>query len=315
VNGPSNFGIAVNFIPPGYTGGLPTHISIPEVPSEGVSMTALLARSNPSRPEVTPFTLIQDLVEIPKMLQGVGKLIKARNLRDLSPKELANHYLSAKFGWIPLSQDLKDVLDLQTHVLKRTDELNRLLNESSGLKRSLKLGNWNAESVQKNVSVSSDIALQCDVTRSRYTHIERWGTVRWKPYVVPTHRVTDVELNQMARRICSGMTTQATMEGLWDVIPWTWMINWFTNVRDFATQFSNAVPSYSQDACVMTRTYTTEINIVSNMSAGYTGGGGARISERKERYVGSATLEAHLPFISVDRLKVLGALAVQRFLR
>jgi hypothetical protein len=111
------------------------------------------------------------------------------------------------------------------------------------------------------------------------------------------------------------MTTQATMRGLWDVLPWTWMINWFTNVRDFATQNSNAVPSHSQDACVMTHTIVKENFIVTSIPSGYTGGGGVRSYELKERYIGPGTLDAHLPFISVDRLKILGALFIQRFKR
>jgi len=248
------------------------------------------------------------------MLRGVGKLLKTPK-RLLNSKEIANQYLSAKFGWIPLIQDVHDVLDLQAHILRRKNEFDRLYNSSSGLKRRLKLGHWNAERTQGSISVQSSSLLGITVKRQTYTSLRRWGTVRWKPAVNPGYNPSDVELNKLARQVVLGMTTEGTMKGLWDVIPWTWMIGWFTNVSSFALQYSNTVPSNSQNACVMTNTYTTECNTVTGITLGYTGGGGTRIYERKERYVGSGSLSAHLPFISEDRLKILGALFVQRFHR
>jgi hypothetical protein len=310
---PSNFGEAVSFIPSGYTAGFPQHLDL-GIPYVGTAMTDLIARTNPSRPDILPLTLIQDLVEIPKMLKGVGKLLKTPR-RYLNAKEGANQYLSAKFGWLPLVKDIHDVLDAQKYILRRKAELDRLYNTSSGLKRRLKLGSWHGEQTQGFISVNSDLLLDIGVKRSRYTSVERWGTIRWKPDVTPGYHPTDEELNQLARRVALGMTTEGTMAGLWDVIPWTWMINWFTNVRTFALQYSNSVPSTHQNGNVMTRTYTTEINIVTSITPGYSGGGGTRISERKERYTGSGTLSAHLPFLSADRLATLGALFVQRFKR
>jgi hypothetical protein len=52
-----------------------------------------------------------------------------------------------------------------------------------------------------------------------------------------------------------------------------------------------------------------------SMTKGYTGGDGYATCISKERYVGSGSLDVHLPFIGKDRLAILGALFVQRFKR
>jgi hypothetical protein len=106
------------------------------------------------------------------------------------------------------------------------------------------------------------------------------------------------------------------MLGAWDVLPWTWLVGYFTNVRDYAMQYSNTVPAVSQNGCIMTKTVTVEAYTrLSTSTPGYTGGDGRRSIVSKDRYVGPGTLYANLPFLSGKRLSVLGSLAVQRFHR
>jgi hypothetical protein len=111
------------------------------------------------------------------------------------------------------------------------------------------------------------------------------------------------------------MTSEATIKGIWDLIPWTWMIGWFSNVSDFAMQYSNTVPANSQDASVMTYQETEYQFRTISMTPGYEGGDGSVSLITKERYTGSGTISAHLPFIGASRLKTLGALFIQRFVR
>lgn len=281
-------------------------------PSAGSQMTTLLARTNPSRPVHVPLMLLQDLYDLPRMLMNVGKLMKTPK-RLLTRKEIANQYLSGLFGWIPLVEDLHQLIDLQSHILRRKAEIHRLYTDT-GLKRKLRLGNWTATEAG---TYTYDSAALMSVTHrvSKTTETEMWGTVRWKPLVTPGYNPTDIQQLELARRVCQGMTTEATMKGLWDLIPWTWMLGWFVNVSNFAMQYSNTIPAIPSSACVMTR-HTTKYDCrVTSISKGFTGGGGSQTLTTKNRYVGSGTLTAHLPFISATRLSILGALFVQRFER
>jgi len=304
-------GHAVNYYPQYIRNVAWSHLSN-DTPSPSSQMTSLLARTNPSRPDITPLTLLQDVYDLPRMLKDVGKLLKTPR-RLLSAREGANQYLGAQFGWLPLVQDVHDLLDFGSHVQRRKAELDRLYSQS-GLRRRLNLGTHTAEQDQ-DLFLESQLGLNI-LTKQSVTYSSRqWGTVRWKPNITPGYDPTDSDRLKLARRVCSGMTSEATIKGAWDLIPWTWMVNWFTNVHEFALQNSNTVPASSAEACVMTYQETKYHFRTISMTTGYQGGDGVVSLITKERYTGGGTISAHLPFIGVDRLKTLGALFIQRFSR
>jgi hypothetical protein len=246
------------------------------------------------------------------MLKDVGRLITTKKSKLLNPREVANQYLGFQFGWKPLFDDVKNLLDLQGHIHRRIGELHRLY-DSRGLKRRIQLGRWgNAQVGTIIAESSSEMFLQTTV--STLTRAKRWGTVRWLPTVLPGHNPSDAEIIDQAKNVVLGLSLEATLKGAWDVIPWTWIINWFTNVQSFALQYSNTIPARPSEACIMTQTDTLRWLTPSfPFTPGYTGGGGFATYTTKERYVGSGSLDVHLPFIGVDRLSILGALFVQRF--
>jgi len=230
----------------------------------------------------------------------------------LNPREVANQHLGFQFGWKPLFQDVKDLLDLQSHIHKRLGEIQRL-NSSGGLKRRIHLGDYGADQVDQRFLESQDMLWIA--RESVFTKATRWGTVRWLPTVtVPGHRPNDAEMIRQAKQVVLGLSLESTLKGAWDLIPWTWLIDWFTNVGDFALQYSNTIPARSSEACIMTRTdttyqyHTTSLNRVGlNPSDGYV------TNTVKKRFVGPSSLDVHLPFIGLSRLSILGALFVQRF--
>lgn len=285
-----------------------------DFPSTGADITKAIARTNPSRPGVTPLTLIQDLVEIPKQLKDVGKLIK--NPKSLlSAREIANQNLAIRFGWLPLVKDVQDLLNLQSSIHQRVGELNRLYSET-GLHRRIHLGKAGAEKKQSNVTISSFTGVSCVADIKQFTQGERWASVRWKPTSVPKHNPSDSERIRQARKLVSGMTIEGLLNGLWEVIPWTWIVDWFTDIHGYAMTWSNTVPALPYSACVMQHTKTkTDVDAHTPVGSACTGGGGTIIYETKERFVGGASVNAFLPFIGEDRLSILSSLFVQRFKR
>jgi hypothetical protein len=276
-------------------------------------MTTLLSRTNPSRPDYVPLTLLQDLYDIPRQLKDVGRLIRTKS-HKLTPKEAGNQYLGYQFGWKPLIEDVKNLLDLQKHIHDRVGELNRLYDDS-GLKRRLHLGRWAADDEQHNIFVESGFGfLSVSVNIYYHTVIERWGTVRWKPISPPHYRPSDADTIAQAKRLVLGLSIEAIQKGGWDLIPWTGIVDWFTNIGDYALANSNTVPAFASSACIMTRTSSTNWYVPASISPSeMKGGGGKAYYTTKERYVGAPSLDVHLPFIGKDRLAILGALFVQRF--
>lgn len=309
-----NNSTAEDYVP---TGGLLSsfngHIPLYDQPSAGSAMATLLARTNPSRPDVVPLTLLQDLIDIPRQLKDVGRLIRTPKRDLLNAREVANQHLGFQFGWLPLIQDVKDLLDLQSHIQKRIVELHRL-NSQGGLKRRIRMGRWGEAEGPFLTSLESAYVMDWLAYRSVQTKAERWGTVRWKPTSLPLgYTLNDADQIQLAQRLVLGLTTEATLKGAWDLIPWTWLIGWFSNISNFALQYANTIPARPSEACIMTQTDTKYQYTTAFISPGYKASDGSVTYTTKERYVGPGTLDVHLPFIDAGRLSILGSLFVQRF--
>ena len=326
VEGIDPWGRAVNYVSAGLRNNPIGPAAFTGCPAANVAMADLIARTNPSRPDYVPLTLLQDLVEIPKQLAGVKKLLGKVNPHEWwSAKDMANQHLGIQFGWLPLIQDVKDLLDLQKHIHKRMGEVQRLY-QSGGLKRRIFMGRWVGSS-KVNWAVSSNLVLKHFTDLENISIRERWGTVRWKPsvplpwydplYLFNEHgskfRPNDAEIIDKSRRVVSGWTSEGLSQGTWDLIPWTWITDWFENVGSFALQYSNTIPATPSQACIMTETDVYIRLTPTLLTVGFTGGGGFMTQHIKERYVGPASLNAHLPFIDGRRLSILSALFVQRF--
>lgn len=276
-----------------------------------------VAGTNPSRPVFTPPQMIQDLITLPRMLREVGSLIR-KPQKIMSAKELANFHLATQFGWKPLIEDLQKLLDLQSHILKRNEELNKLYS-AQGLRRRLKFGD-ETRSYKGMIAISgqatSSVSFPVSITVSK----KAWATIRWKPLTPPPFHPADPAWNDYTRDIVLGLTPEGMAKGLWDVIPWTWLLGWFTNVGKYTLAHSNTVPASHSNACFMssvTETRTAGPPVFSNAIGGMTALGTATNS-LKTRVTASSAIPAagfNVPYLDTWRLSILGALAIQRFQR
>ncbi|UJQ84960.1 MAG: putative maturation protein [Alehxovirus nemoriscola] len=305
----------IDYYPPGFNNSYASqHLTVNNDINAGDFVT-LLARTNPSRPVITPLTLIQDVVDIPRQLKGVGRLLKGGS-ESLNAKELANQNLGIQFGWLPLIQDVKDLLNLQSHIDRRSNELNRLYS-ATGIKRRIGLGSSNASDTQKNIYLSSEGSGWVVADLHRYTGSTKWGTVRWLPTSRPPYHPKTAELNRQARKIVSGFTSEGLTKGVWDLVPWTWLIDWFAPVGDYLLQHSNTVPAHAVHVNVMRKTITStqfrRIQPYINDASWATGGNGVTTYTTLERSQSSSSPPTSLPFIGLKRLSILTSLFIQRF--
>jgi hypothetical protein len=275
-----------------------------------------VATTNPSRPVLTPLTLLQDFVELPRMVFDAGKLLmKPKGL--LTAKQAANQNLAVQFGWIPFVKDIAQLLDLQSAVLKRSKELQRLYS-GKGLRRRVLRG----EDTQ-----SADYLLWYSCGYSNmwlsfaYTGMvkrKQWATIRWKPLTPPPMSHGDDAMNKLAKKLVLGLTPEGLAKGAWDVIPWTWLLGWFTNVGDYLLANSNTVPAIWSTACLMNQ---VEVTITPGALSPEFCTSSVRCNEAykrtaRRRFVGeSATPGFSMPFVDMRRLSILGSLSVQRFER
>jgi hypothetical protein len=301
-----------------YHGSFSHDISLP-VLSIADASTRSIARSNPSRTTLSPLELLQDLKELPRQLKDLGTLVQQALGKGPTAhptiRELAGHNLGFQFGWIPLIGDVKSLLSFHSSVNKRAEELHRLYGKG-GLRRRITLGSWSSSSeADKGFFQFGPDWL--GVHQTFQSKADQWAVIRWKPSDLPPWAQTDAGINAQARKLVEGLTFEGFRHGLWNVIPWSWLEDWFSNMHDYIDAYSATCPAVVDSHTIMTHRVTTASNVrYKQFTPQVTGGDGVVTLETKERALGVApSMTAHLPFISANQLSILGSLALQRFKR
>jgi len=275
---------------------------------------ALIARTNPSRPILFFPELVQDIVDLPKMLKNLLDFLGHPHTA-MSARGAANGYLGVQFGWIPLIEDFQKLSKTNDYVQRRTLDILNLYTGEGLRKRVTLASDTKAYSNFQlfTVSAGSTKLFACTEVRK-----DMWATVRWKP-TDPSFlsRLSNQDAGKFLRKVVLGLTPEGMVSGLWKILPWTWLIGWFTNLGDVLLTHSNTIPASPHEACLMRsltqdRSYSghTETGPVSNSISV----SGAYTFTQKLRTVGSGVLtpSASMPFLDMFRLSVLGSLAIQR---
>jgi hypothetical protein len=275
----------------------------------------LVAGTNPSRPIIGIPIWAQNIAQLPKMLKSLGDLIRSPS-NALKPKGFAGEYLGVQFGWLPLIEDLTKLLDFQKYVMKRNKELAQLYS-GKGLRRRLK---FNDDTVTNGYSVNSSIypTGSCAAKSSLTVKRRNWGTIHWYPTTPPPFHPDDLSQNQFVSRVVLGATPEGLSKGLWDVIPWTWLIGWFTNLGKYTLAHSWTVPATHGAGCLMREAVGTWSagDIPLTLATGNLSHRGQLTRTIKTRLVSSTvTVGVNMPYLDMFRLSILGALFTQRFVR
>jgi hypothetical protein len=298
----------------GATDGGFGHLANPYSSSpNGSDFSSLVARSNPSAADVSPLGLVQDLVTFPKLLDDTLSFAK-KGRKPIKARDTANVHLMTQFGWMPLVDDAKKLLNLQKRINKRVKEIEDMFRKG-GQTRTRSFGEFHAQEKANRSFASSLAAGSASGFIIRETTVRRWGSVRWVPNA-SYFRSSDFDnLHTQITRAVEGLTYNELVAGAWDLVPWTWVTDWFADMGSFIRAHANTIPSHYEDCCIMTHSKTTSKVTITTKSPWLSGGEGTVVVETSKRHVGSPDFIPHLPFLSGDRLSVLQSLFIQRLNR
>lgn len=183
-------------------------------------------RMRPDKPSMDVSQAIGELKDLPGMLRQRFH----GGLRDIG-----SYYLALKFGWEPLLADIRKLYNLQQVVDKRIKQLLR----------------DNGKPVRRRVQLYSDTQELAKLTTQSYgiwlpsfvTYMYRkepvstltstlndkvWASAQFRYWLPPGPR--DLRWTSKLKSELMGLTpTPAT---IYNLIPWTWLIDWFTNAGD-----------------------------------------------------------------------------------
>lgn len=261
-------------------------------PTNSFAVTKAAADSNPSKPTVSVPVFLAQLKEIPKSLKEVGDA------------KVSNSAVAHNFGWAQLYQDVANMFNFTDQVNKRVKQLTAAHGHSGARGHEVIWGDHAAQFISGLTVWSLEAYIV--VNDWKTTTRQMWASVRWvadSPGLVPADQI----LNQ-ARLAVHGW--RLAPADLWELIPWSWFVDYFVNVSDYLEATQNSLGIHPERGCVMLETLTTHRHEPdSDPGPNFTYTPAAYSYVTKERTPTSLSLEVNtVPFLGPKQLVTLSSI-------
>lgn len=268
-------------------------------------------RMKPAKPTMSLGVFLGEARDLPRLLQA----------RLAGIKSISDVYLAAQFGWRPL---LNDILDMLNFVERGQKQIEFILNN---IGKPL----WRSYSIPTSV-IEEDLY-------SSVGNTECWSTPTWgytyfggsPDYSRYSNRLslkltTDVwatgvfvyyfnngRIPERSELIGSLLGLKLTPSLAWELIPWSWLIDWYSNLGEVLSNLSNEVADnqLSKYAYAMKKTWReyTWTSTDGYMHTSVTKRYASKVRER----INPFGLEYYDSPLSDRQKAILGALAISRY--
>jgi len=267
----------------------PVQVSYPSWTSQVQTLSGLYPtgykKARPGNPVASAGQFLIELRDLPTIpfkngffrdgsLRGVPLTEVPVRLRQqlLNYRNLGSEYLNVVFGWMPFVSDLRKMYNLWQDIDKRIARLVRENGQAVRHRATVEDSTSTTQSSQASNSPYFGVlgappawmtgnSLYSSVTR---TTVKSWFVGSFR-YYVPD--IGSSEWTSRAKRALFGLSP--TPELLWEVLPWSWLIDWFSNVGDvISNASSNAVDNLTLGYSFIMRHTTTEMTCSSHVTHG-----------------------------------------------
>jgi len=296
------------------------NVSIPTIIGEGVEVLALVDTAvHWTRLVRKPFKKRRFVKKRAKWtLADLPYLVWAKGAAIL--RLIAEGHITWSFGVRPMIADLAALLDFHDAVQNRFLMLRRL-QQQGAIRRRFLLGvdeipkfAYGNETYLESSPAIVKVQPYLKLTRSR------WATARWHIDTNASLPETFSEQVWLARRLTVGITKFEMLKALWELTPWSWLADWFSNVGAFLDANNNTLPVHLDGLCLMQRTTSEMTYKLVRLDWFVTAHNVEAVSQREIRKTRTVvpTLFAQLPTLpswpalTGHQLSILGSLAALR---
>jgi len=242
--------------------------------------------------------------DIPAMTQRLGRNALAA---------VAKGYVTWRFAYKPLLNDLKTISKFTRSVVSRFEYL-RKLSERKWVGKTVTLGSTSVDLPRESVMIHSEGAY---ISGYRYVRVTRkeWASMRWK--LLCTLPPSVMARYDLADRLVKGVTSYETLQMAWELTPWSWLVDWFYGLGDYIAANNNTIPALPGGFCWMaTDTATSSYAVISKPEWVTLSGAHFEKTTRKIRLVpGVSSLIPPVPVLPIltnGQASILGGLVLSR---
>lgn len=205
--------------------------------------TMLAAETNPSAAHVSLPTLAGEA-------SGYREL--GNSVRDFGRATIAakagSAYLTYRWVIKPLVSDVRNMIEFSSAVEKRLRELENIRKNGGSSKRATLLTETLHEQSSQIVESHAD-PIYADVKTTYSRRV--WGTTHWVPLYsgyIPDGRE---DLRRKTENVLAGMSKDGLSAAAWELLPWSWLIDWFSNVGALLAARQNSFGLEQKNTCIM----------------------------------------------------------------
>jgi hypothetical protein len=223
-----SYGSAMKSVAGGQFPGIPSTLGIDMYELWGLGSTAV-ARSLPDVPEFSLFRFIGELkAGLPKI--PLRELTKEKKLRNAG-----GEYLNVQFGIMPLVSDLQNFIEALNNPHFRS-AVKHQLDKEFRVRKLIDKGFDSTETVMPSSQNTPFVGL--DGNQKGTVRVMRKYRI-WSSCSFAYHQVT--MLDQLLADLddnLGGLGALPTAIDLWNLTPWSWLVDWFTNINHVITNLS-----------------------------------------------------------------------------
>lgn len=293
----------------------------------------LRSEANPSAPDVSVPTVLAELKDVPSLMRSWYALFarprwKSRRtfstywtkLMSHTSELIASGHLTWRWAVAPFVRDLRAMLEVQANMSKRMLDLQKLSNGGS-IKRRVQL-RQDAKRVRTARVLNSNGIWIEGWTDDSYTE-KVWGCISYSvpqgPKSLDSLVLKDnAKLRSLAYRLSYGITTYEALATAWELMPWSWLIDWFTGLGTVINGLNNTLGLVGYNGCIMRHTECETTMTIDPTKSGTWAKPTSfyRTSyERKERFLSIPLLPfapSYLPLLTRKAGLILGSLYILR---
>ncbi|DAD51981.1 maturation protein, partial [ssRNA phage Gerhypos.1_25] len=208
---------------------IPSNLGLDRLALYGYGSSAI-AKSIPDIPDFSLPRFIGELREgLPKVpLTILGSERKVRSA--------GGEYLNLQFGLMPTVSDLQKLFQLLMSP-RANDFIRHNLDEEFRVRKVLDKGestvNTNLTGTSEMYTLYQYLSRNDKVTSTRTQSYRIWSSCTFKYYQV--HQLQNL-ISDLEKQL--GMGVIPTAIDFWNLIPWSWFVDWFTNFNDVVTNLS-----------------------------------------------------------------------------
>jgi hypothetical protein len=169
---------------------------------------------------------LAELRELPMMI---------KNLFSKDTLRPDKAFLSYQFGWKPIYNDIMNLLNIQEKLEKKMDWLIR--NNGRPVRTQSKIASITSEPItlagftnsqMTPLLATNDRVNQPSFRQTRQDSTDIWASARWRYHLPPMPE--GMRGRKKMRRALMGLYLSPSVA--YNLIPWSWLVDWFSNVGD-----------------------------------------------------------------------------------